>query len=99
MATPTPDQEDAAVALMLDREIDKRVMMAVANIIGHALDAKSKRTQELERRLNLGDMDAASEMFALLLVDLLLREGSLANAIRSKLNNASLQRHFLTHPE
>lgn len=80
-----PDQEDATVALMLEREIDKRVVLALGRLLCVTLDRPQLWLTELDRRLDAGDNVSAAEFVAHQFVDLLLREGSLAHAVRSKL--------------
>lgn len=85
---PTPDQEAAALTLLMDREIDKRVVMSLMRMIdpteNDGVHAMNLRLAEFT--IDSGDRERIMQMMAGLLVNILLREGSLMHAIRSKLN-------------
>lgn len=93
---PTPDQEAAALTLLMEREIDKRVVMSLMRMIDptendgvHAMNLRLAETT-----IDSGDRERIMRMMAGLLVNILLREGSLMHAIRSKLNEHERNRYW-----
>ena len=82
-----PDQDTATLALMMEREVDKRVVMALMRMLDptsnqYMLDMNLKMA---EQRMDAGDRAGIQQMVAGLLVNVLLNDGSLMHNIRSKL--------------
>lgn len=90
-----PDQDAATLALMMEREIDKRVMLALMRMLDPTsnqfmLDTNLRMAED---RMNAGDRAQIQQMMAGLLVNVLLNDGSLMHNIRSKLAE-SLNRRY-----
>lgn len=83
-----PDLETANLALLMDREIDKRVMIALSRALSPNSNWEVREIEEAYTRNNLADIQRiARGMF----VTAILSDGSLMHNIRSKLAE-SLQR-------
>ena len=95
MSEPTlPDQDTANLALMMEREIDKRVVMALMRMLDptsnqYMLDMNMKMA---EQTMDAGKREDIQRMVAGLIVNVLLRDGSLMHNVRSKLAESLGQR-------
>ena len=95
MSEPTlPDQDTANLALMMEREIDKRVVMALMRMLDptsnqYMLDMNMKMA---EQTMDAGEREDIQRMVAGLIVNVLLRDGSLMHNVRSKLAESLGQR-------
>ena len=82
-----PDQDTATLALMMEREVDKRVALALMRMLDPTsnefmLDMNMKMA---EQTMDAGTREDVQRMMAGLLVNVLLNDGSLMHNIRSKL--------------
>jgi hypothetical protein len=76
-----PDQETANLALMLNREIDKRVMIALSQ----ALTPNNWEAREIEDAYTRNNRAEIQRLVRSMLIDAILTDGSLMHQIRSKL--------------
>jgi hypothetical protein len=83
-----PDQETATLALMMDREIDKRVMVALSRALSNNSDWE---VRELEDVYTRNDPAAIQRVVRNILITAIMSDGSLMHQIRSKIGE-SLQR-------
>lgn len=82
-----PDQETATLALMMDREVDKRVLVALYRALDpYAIGGTNAGVQELQRKFDAGDHHGVKNMMISLFVTVLMSDGSLMHQIRSKLS-------------
>lgn len=87
----TPDQDTAALALMMEREIDKRVAMALMRMLD---PTENEHTRDInlamaEHTMDMGDRTKVQQMVAGLIVNVLLADGSLMHTIRGRLMEQS----------
>lgn len=87
-------QDTATLALMMEREIDKRVVMALMRMLDptsnqYMLDMNMKMA---EQTMDAGKREDIQRMVAGLIVNVLLRDGSLMHNVRSKLAESLGQR-------
>lgn len=92
----TPDQEAATLSLLMEREVDKRVAMALIRMLdpSHSDDMRDINLQIAEVTLDSGNRERTIQMVAGLLVNILLRDGSLMHAIRGKLTEYEGSRYW-----
>jgi hypothetical protein len=77
-----PDQETATLALMMDREVDKRVMLALSRALNPSNNWEVREIEEAYTRNNPADIQRiVRSMF----ITALMTDGSLMHQIRSKL--------------
>lgn len=82
-----PDQDTATLALMMDREVDKRVLVAIYRALDpYAIGGTNAGVHELERKFDAGDHQGVKNMMISLFVTVLMSDGSLMHQIRSKLS-------------
>lgn len=82
-----PDQENATLNLMMNREVDKRVLIAVYRALDpYAIGGTNGSIRELERKFDNGDMQGVKSMMIALFVEVLMADGSMMHQIRSKLS-------------
>ncbi len=76
-------QDTAALALMMNREVDKRVMLA----LHRALDpvANTWRAREIERAYDSNNMADIQQVVRSMLIEAVLSDGSLMHQIRNKI--------------
>ena len=88
MSDPTlPDQETATLALMMEREVDKRVLVALYRALDpYAIGGTNAGVQELQRKFDAGDHQGVKNMMLNLFITVLMSDGSLMHQIRSKLS-------------
>ena len=84
-----PDLETANLALMLDREIDKRVMIALSR----ALTPNNWEVREIEDAYTRNNRADIQRIVRGMLVTAIMSDGSLMHNIRSKLAE-SLNKHY-----
>jgi hypothetical protein len=89
-------QDTATLALMMEREVDKRVVMSLMRLIDPTED---ERIHQLNLRMAEQTMDSRDrgkiqQMVAGLIVNILLRDGSLMHEVRSKLAQMK-QKHIV----
>lgn len=89
-----PTQDTATLALMMEREVDKRVVMSLMRMID---PTEEERIHQLnlrmaEKTIDSGDRGKIQQMVAGLIVNVLLRDGSLMHEVRSKLTRME-QKH------
>lgn len=81
-----PDQETATLALMMEREVDKRVLVAIYRALDpYPIGGTNGGVHELERKFDSGDRQGVKNMMINLFVTVMLSDGSLMHQIRSKL--------------
>lgn len=91
MSEPTlPDQETATLALMMDREIDKRVMIALSRAL-HPSNQWEARA--IETAYNSNNPAEIQRIVQSMLINAVMSDGSLMHQIRSKLAE-SLNRSY-----
>ena len=77
-----PDQETATLALMMDREVDKRVMVALSR----ALHPSNRwEVQAIETAYNSNNLAEIQRIVQGMLINAVMTDGSLMHQIRSKL--------------
>lgn len=82
-----PDQENATLNLMMHREVDKRVLVAVYRALDpYPIGGTSGGVHELERKFDSGDHMGVKSMMIALFVQVLMTDGSMMHQIRSKLS-------------
>lgn len=85
--TDLPDQDNATLNLMMHREVDKRVLVAVYRALDpYAIGGTNGAIHELERKFDNGDMQGVKSMMIALFVQVLMADGSMMHQIRSKLS-------------
>jgi len=81
-----PDQETARVALLMDQEVDKRVLVALYRALNpYAIGGTNGAIHELERKFDSGDRQGIKNMMISLFVTVVMTDGSMMHQIRSKL--------------
>ena len=91
MSEPTlPDQETATLALMMDREVDKRVMVALSRAIHPHNNWQVREIEDAYTRNNPADIE---RIVRSMLITTLMSDGSLMHQIRSKIAE-SLNRSY-----
>ena len=83
-------QDTATLALMMNREVDKRVMLALSRAIE---PTNHWREQEIERAYENMNPGAVQSIVRGMLIDFILSDGSLMHTIRGKLAE-QLNRHY-----
>jgi hypothetical protein len=77
-----PDQETATLALMMDREVDKRVMLALSRALN---PSNNWEVREIEEVYTRNDPAAIQRIVRSMLITAIMSDGSLMHQIRSKL--------------
>jgi hypothetical protein len=77
-----PDHETATLALMMDREVDKRVMVALSRALN---PHNNWEVREIEDAYTKNDPAMVQRIVRNMLVNALMSDGSLMHQIRSKL--------------
>ena len=77
-----PGQDAATLALMMDREIDKRVMTALSRALTPSNDWELR---EIERAYDTNNVGDIQRVVRNMLINAVLSDGSLMHQIRSKL--------------
>lgn len=73
-----PDQETARVALLMDQEVDKRVLVALYRALDpYAIGGTNGAIHELERKFDSGDRQGIKNMMISLFVTVVMADGSL----------------------
>ena len=85
-----PGQDTATLALMMEREVDKRVMLALSRAL-HPLN--TWEAQEIKRAYESGDQRNIQGVVKNMLIDAIMSDGSLMHQIRSKLAE-QLNKHY-----
>lgn len=82
-----PDQEAAQLALLMEREIDKRVALAVFRLldISGTTPMGNSNIKTLEYAIDCGNMIGARNMMVNLIVQTVIQDGSLMNEVRRKI--------------
>lgn len=82
-----PDQETAQIALLMEREIDKRVALAVFRLldISGTSPMGISNIKVLENAFDRGDMSSARNIMVSMLVQTMMLDGSLMNEVRRKI--------------
>ena len=80
-------QDTATLALMMEREIDKRVVMALMRMLDPTSNEfmLNMNLKLAEQTMDEGKREDVQRMVAGLLVNVLLKDGSLMHNVRSKL--------------
>ena len=91
-----PTQDTATLALMMEREVDKRVVMSLMRMIDPTEDERihQMNLRMAEKTIDSGDREKILQMVAGLIVNVLLRDGSLMHEVRSKLTRME-QKHIM----
>ena len=89
-------QDTATLALMMEREVDKRVVMSLMRMIDPTEDERIHQVnlRMAEKTIDSGDRGLIQQMVAGLIVNVLLRDGSLMHEVRSKLTRME-QKHIM----
>jgi hypothetical protein len=89
-------QDTATLALMMEREVDKRVVMSLMRMIDPTEDERIHQLnlRMAEQTIDSGDRKKILQMVAGLIVNVLLRDGSLMHEVRSKLTRME-QKHLM----
>ena len=89
-------QDTATLALMMEREVDKRVVMSLMRLIDPTEDERIHQLnlRMAEQTMNSRDRGKIQQMVAGLIVNILLRDGSLMHEVRSKLTQMK-QKHIV----
>ena len=89
-------QDTATLALMMEREVDKRVVMSLMRMIDPTEDERihQMNLRMAEKTIDSGDREKILQMVAGLIVNVLLRDGSLMHEVRSKLTRME-QKHIM----
>ena len=77
-----PDQETATLALMMNREVDKRVMVAFSRAIHPNNNWQVREIEDAYTKNNPADIQRIVQY---MLINALMADGSLMHQIRSKL--------------
>ena len=77
-----PDQETATLALMMNREVDKRVMLAVHRGL---FPSNGWREKEIERAYDSQNYGDIQKLVQGMLVEAIMSDGSLMHQIRNKI--------------
>jgi hypothetical protein len=77
-----PDQETATLALMMDREVDKRVMLALSRALN---PSNNWEVREIETAYSTNNPAEIQRIVQSMLINALMSDGSLMHQIRSKL--------------
>lgn len=85
-----PDQETATLALMMDREVDKRVMVAFSRALNPTNDWQAREIEDAYNRSHPADVQRIVQH---MLINALMADGSLMHQIRSKLAE-QLNKHY-----
>lgn len=90
-----PTQDTATLALMMEREVDKRVVMSLMRMIDPTEDERIHQVnlRMAEKTIDSGDRGLIQQIVAGLIVNVLLRDGSLMHEVRSKLTRME-QKHI-----
>ena len=89
MSEPTlPDQETATLHLLMNREIDKRVMIALSRALN---PGNNWEEREFDRAYDCNHPGEIQRVARSMLITALMSDGSLMNQIRNKIGE-SLQR-------
>lgn len=88
----TPDQDTATLALMMEREVDKRVAMALNRMLSGPTGG-SWRDGEIERAYSSMNPGDVQRIMRSILIETLMTDGSLMHQIRSKLSE-HLNKHY-----
>jgi len=80
-------QDDATLNLMMHREVDKRIVLALMQMLDPTEDPKFRdlNMKRAEQTMDEGDPARIRQMMSGLIVNVLLKDGSLMHNIRSKL--------------
>ena len=83
MSEPTlPDQDTATLALMMNREVDKRVMIALSQALSNN---SGWEVRELEDAYTRNDPAAIQRIARNIFITAIMSDGSLMHQIRSKI--------------
>lgn len=85
-----PDQETATLALMMDREVDKRVMIALSRALNPSNNWEVREIEDAYTRNNPADIQ---RIVRSMMITAIMSDGSLMHQIRSKLAE-SLNRSY-----
>ena len=85
-----PDQETATLALMMNREVDKRVMVAFSRAIHPNNNWQVREIEDAYTKNNPADIQRIVQY---MLINALMADGSLMHQIRSKLAE-QLNKHY-----
>lgn len=91
-----PTQDTATLALMMEREVDKRVVMSLMRMIDPTEDERIHQLnlRMAEQTIDSGNRGKIQQMVAGLIVNVLLRDGTLMHEVRSKLTRME-QKHIV----
>jgi hypothetical protein len=96
MMSELPTQDTATLALMMEREVDKRVVMSLMRMIDPTEDERIHQLnlRMAEQTIDSGNRGKIQQMVAGLIVNVLLRDGTLMHEVRSKLTRME-QKHIV----
>ena len=84
-------QDTATLALMMEREVDKRVAIALNRMLSGV--SNSWREEEIERAYNSMNPGQIQNVMRALFIETVMSDGSLMHQIRSKLAE-QLNKHY-----
>ena len=78
----TPDQDTATLALMMEREVDKRVMLALSRALN---PSNNWEVREIENAYNDGRPENIQRVVRNMFISAVMSDGSLLSHVKSKL--------------
>ena len=77
-----PDQDTATLALMMDREVDKRVMLALSRALN---PSNNWEVREIERAYDTNNVGDIQRIVRNMFITTVMSDGSLMSQVKSKL--------------
>ena len=77
-----PDQDTATLALMMEREVDKRVMLALSRALN---PTNNWEVREIERAYDTNNVGDIQRIIRSMFITAVMSDGSLLSQVKSKL--------------
>ena len=77
-----PDQDTATLALMMEREVDKRVMLALSRALN---PSNNWEVREIERAYDTNNVGDIQRIVRNMFITTVMSDGSLMSQVKSKL--------------
>lgn len=77
-----PDQDTATLALMMEREVDKRVMIALSRAL---TPSNNWEVREIERAYDTNNVGDIQRIVRNMFINAVMSDGSLMSQVKSKL--------------
>ena len=77
-----PDQDTATLALMMEREVDKRVMLALSRALN---PSNNWEVREIERAYDTNNVGDIQRIIRSMFITAVMSDGSLLSQVKSKL--------------